>query len=132
MKLNFKKLHHWFPVLLWMGIIFTLSSFEGAVVSQIHWIEFLIKKTIHMTEYAILWLFTFRALRHTTEFSLTKAGLIALLVAILYAATDEFHQTLVPTRFGTFRDVAIDATGAAIAFFATRNFSFSPKLSPND
>jgi VanZ family protein len=34
--------------------------------------------------------------------------------AVLYAATDELHQSLVPSRYARVTDVAIDAAGAAI------------------
>ena len=38
-----------------------------------------------------------------------------ILIVILYASTDEFHQLFVPGREGTFRDVLIDTSGAIIA-----------------
>lgn len=40
--------------------------------------------------------------------------LIAFLVAVIFACTDELHQTMVPGRTGRFLDVAIDSTGAII------------------
>ena len=39
-------------------------------------------------------------------------------LAVLYAATDEFHQTFVPSREGCIRDVAIDSCGVALALLA--------------
>ena len=42
----------------------------------------------------------------------------ALLGAMFYATTDEFHQTFVPSREGCVRDVIIDSTGAAMGLFA--------------
>ena len=53
------------------------------------------------------------------------AALAALWVAVLYAATDEFHQTFVPTREGCLRDVFIDSTGAIAA-----GQSFAPMAAP--
>ena len=40
------------------------------------------------------------------------ALLTAMLLAVLYAFSDEWHQTFVPGRKGTLRDVAINAVGA--------------------
>jgi VanZ family protein len=50
---------------------------------------------------------------------------IALLLAIVYAASDEIHQTLVPGRNGSILDVLIDGSGALTAlwiFSKTRLF----------
>jgi hypothetical protein len=68
---------------------------------------------------------------HATEFAILTAGLVALLnrwrpsrrrqnvlfaglVAVLFAASDEFHQTFVPTRDGTVWDVLIDSLGIGL------------------
>ena len=42
----------------------------------------------------------------------------ATAIALLYAATDEFHQTFVAGRHGTPVDVAIDAIGCGLAALA--------------
>jgi len=36
---------------------------------------------------------------------------------VLWAATDEFHQSLVPTRTASFMDVGIDTAGGILALF---------------
>ena len=46
-------------------------------------------------------------------------ALVALFgLAALYAVTDEFHQTFVPSRQGQIVDVFIDSLGAALGLFA--------------
>lgn len=40
---------------------------------------------------------------------------MALMFAVLFAASDEWHQTFVPGRDGCVRDVVIDASGASVA-----------------
>src|ERR1700687_5593007 len=42
-------------------------------------------------------------------------GLMELLVAVAYAALDEWHQSFVPLREARVRDVATDALGALLA-----------------
>jgi VanZ family protein len=42
----------------------------------------------------------------------------AFVLTVLYAATDELHQSFVPGRYGDPLDVAIDAAGAAIGLAA--------------
>ncbi len=52
--------------------------------------------------------------------------IIAFAVAVIFACTDEFHQTLVPGRTGQALDVLIDSAGAAlgILFYSTYHFAF--------
>lgn len=65
-----------------------------------------VRKLAHATEYAILALLWFGALGSKPQ---------AVVIAFLYACTDEFHQLFVPGRAGLFADVLIDASGAAAA-----------------
>lgn len=56
------------------------------------------------------------ALAYLYAFRLDSAKLkFAWILAVLYAITDEYHQTFVFGRNGTWIDVLIDSTGAAIA-----------------
>ena len=67
-------------------------------------------KGYHVLEYTILtWLLiaAFSALK--------QKPLLAALIAIAYAATDEWHQTFVPHRGGHITDVLIDSIGVIIA-----------------
>jgi VanZ family protein len=71
-----------------------------------------VRKAAHVTEYAILGVLVMRALEdeHT---SLARLALRALPLCAGYAALDELHQTLVPTRTGAVLDVLLDSAGAA-------------------
>ena len=80
---------------------------------------FYIRKMGHLTEYGLLALLLWRALRKPVRrdprpWSWNLARLTVLLAAI-YAATDEFHQSFVPTREARVHDVAIDTVGAMTA-----------------
>ncbi len=133
---------HWLPVILWMGFIFGLSTDLGSFehtsrfigpflrwlnpeisAEAVRQVQFIIRKTGHFTEYAILALLVLRALRLSKpERSFLQTAFIALLVAAAYAATDEFHQSFVPSRGASVYDVLIDASGAftALALAALR------------
>ena len=71
-------------------------------------IEFPVRKLAHATEYAILgalmslFFFSWNRKRH---------GLYGWLWGILYAITDELHQSFVPGRSCQMTDVAIDSLG---------------------
>lgn len=76
------------------------------------------RKCAHLTEYAILGILFWRALRKPVKndprpWSWQKVGWSILLVA-LYASSDEFHQRFVPGREASIRDVTIDTTGGIL------------------
>jgi VanZ family protein len=127
----------WLPVVLWMGFIFVMSSDVGSdahtsriLEPVILWISpnaspveiqqahFLIRKSGHLSEYAMLAFLLFRAIRRplrpgSSPWSWQSAG-IALLMAAAYAATDEWHQSFIPSRTADLHDVLIDSCGASI------------------
>jgi VanZ family protein len=129
-------LWYWLPVILWMALIFTgsadTSSFQHSsrIIGPIlHWLfpnmapdtvnelVFIARKGAHLTEYAILGLLFWRALRRPNRdvsrpWDWPLAGR-ALLLTALYAASDEFHQYFVPSRQSSVIDVLIDSSGAA-------------------
>ena len=74
----------------------------------------LLRKLAHVTEYAVLTLCWWRALRGLGV-ARAAARSRSRSIALAYAATDEFHQTFVDGRHGTPVDVLIDAIGMAIA-----------------
>lgn len=99
----------WLPVFLWAAVIFILSSIEQITVSQFLIWDFIAKKVAHISEYAILFTLIFRATgnKWIASFGLT----------MLYAASDEFHQSFVPGRSATVLDLGFDASGANIAAY---------------
>jgi len=79
-------------------------------------VQFFMRKLAHVSEYAILAVLLYRAFVHTALKGrrALSAGLVLLLCAA-YAATDEFHQSFVPSRTASLRDVMIDICGAMLA-----------------
>ncbi len=91
-------------------------------VDKIHYV---IRKCGHLTEYAILALLVWRALHFSKNslppWSWPKVG-GTLLVVFLFAASDEIHQSFVPTRTAQVSDVFIDTAGAVIGLLVLRLF----------
>ncbi len=105
----------WFVVVLWMGVIFALSAVPSLASPFEPVYDFILRKLAHVTIYAVLTILLFRAFRmHVGR--LSYAWLLAGLVAILYASSDEWHQTFVPGREGSLRDVGINALGIVGAY----------------
>jgi VanZ family protein len=125
---------YWLPVLLWMALIFSASSdrlsfqhssriiapfihwlISGASEETVHCIVVLVRKAAHLTEYAVLALLVLRPMaRPSVNSAWTwrwSDAIRTLLVVMLYAASDEFHQSFVPSRQASIWDVLIDTTG---------------------
>lgn len=113
-----------FPAVGWMAVIFILSSRQRVSVSEEYVVNFIAFKTLHIIEYAFLFFLYFRLLFAYSEN--TKPTIyqyvFAALFALLFAATDELHQTFVPTRQGTVRDVLIDLAGISSAVYVFKKY----------
>jgi VanZ family protein len=123
------------PAIVWMALIFLGSTdmlsaehTSRFLVPFLRWIdpqislaalkaiEFGIRKLGHVTEYAILAMLLWRALRGGTRWQI-KISILLFVVALacaIFAASDEFHQSFVPSRTASPTDVMIDVCGALI------------------
>jgi VanZ family protein len=108
----------WAPVILWMGVIFFISSIPH-LKSPFEW-DYLYRKAAHVAEYVILAVLLCRAWRGSGVRAPAYV-LLALGTAVLYAMTDEFHQGFVPGRTASALDVLIDSTGCLAGIFLYRS-----------
>ena len=121
------------PAIIWMALIFLGST---DMLSAEHTSRFLVpffrwldpqislatlnaiqvgvRKLGHLTEYAILAMLLWHALRGGTRWQAKMSILffIAWVACAIFAASDEFHQSFVPSRTSSSRDVMIDICGA--------------------
>ncbi len=95
----------------WMGAIFWVSSGPVPPVVPDQLVDMLVKKAGHFCAYALLAVLWWLALRDRV--SPRTALVVAFAIAAGYAASDELHQTLSPSRHPSVVDVGIDALGAA-------------------
>jgi len=102
------------PPLALMGIIYFLSA-QPDLNSGLGLVDEIGRKLVHMAEYGLLWWLWCRALGF-------RRPILAAVITLAYAATDEFHQTFVHGRVGSPVDWAIDGAGVAVAWalFAAR------------
>jgi VanZ family protein len=75
-------------------------------------IEFFFRKSAHVTEYAILTLLWVSTL-YLTVFKKYRLIISAFMV-VIYAASDEWHQSFIAGRTGHPIDVAVDSLGMLI------------------
>ena len=131
---SFNFIRYWGPVFLWVAVIFVgstdLMSAEhtsriiGPILrwfkpeisdTAIAQVQFVVRKTAHVSEYAILALLIFRALSHRRGAAgVVRIASVTLAASAAFAATDEFHQSFVPSRTASVRDVMIDIAGVLI------------------
>lgn len=102
MKKLLSILPRWIPALLVMSVIFLFSSRSSTELPNFLSWDYAIKKAGHVVEYGLLALTFFFALRFEK-----KSRWLAWLLAILYAATDEFHQLFVPGRHPSLMDIVV-------------------------
>lgn len=75
-------------------------------------LNLLIRKVAHITEYFILFMLLYFAIKKLNQYreSILKASIFT----VLYACTDEFHQLFIQGRAGRIQDVLIDSIGIVI------------------
>lgn len=99
------------PFLRWLN-----PSISPEAIGQV---QFFVRKAAHVTEYAILAGLLFRALRSSLEGFWRRAA-FAFFTALLFAATDEWHQSFANTRTASLGDVCIDGLGAIAGLLVCR------------
>jgi hypothetical protein len=126
-------LKRWAPTLIMMAAIFGFSSIPSEDMPSFGGFDFSIKKLGHALGYAMLALTYHRGLRSSDREGLAGDGnidsstgntltafvnkhpsVIAWILAILYSATDEFHQSFVPGRNPSLWDIFLFDNGGAI------------------
>lgn len=101
-----KKLINWLPALVVMTLIFILSSQPAEVVNSTVARTELVQKVGHLILFMVLSLSYFKA---------TKSIKISILLTLMYAIFDEFHQSFTPGRSSSFSDIFVDMIGASIS-----------------
>ena len=80
-----------------------------------------VRKAAHMTEYFLLAMCVGLPL-YVYRIRGLKLMLLTALICVSYAALDEYHQTFVYGRCGTYKDVLIDSVGVFIGSITVRIF----------
>lgn len=134
------RLRAWLAVTAWAGLIAVFSSgwfsgehtggvllpllralLPGAPPEALRVVHALSRKAAHVAEYLVLGVLLVRALRQEGLRSPALAA-TAMALGVGWAGLDELHQSVVATRTGSPRDVAVDAVGvlAGVALAARR------------
>lgn len=96
-----------------MALIFFLSAQAQLPTPETRWLDFVLEKSAHTFEFAVLAALLMRALG-SLELLRWRAYAVAVLLAWLYALSDEFHQSFVPGRAADWTDILFDWLGAVL------------------
>lgn len=130
-------------LVLWMSLIFVMSAqyadkssdlsdglvskvieviypnFERLTVTQqsgiTHISTFIVRKAAHFFEYFVLGVFGILTANTFNKYKFCTRVISAALFCVLYAVSDEIHQSFVPGRACRFTDVLIDSSGILTA-----------------
>lgn len=132
-----KFVNQWLPVLLWASVIFLFSTehfaapqssrilgpllhwlLPGITPEQVSFVQFVVRKLGHWFEYFVLAVLLYRALyAESSGRRSMRPAVLTIFLALVWAITDEFHQSLVPSRTASIVDVMIDGFGAVCGTF---------------
>jgi VanZ family protein len=85
---------------------------------MLHWCHMGIRKLAHVSVYFVFGLLLLRAIRWEKKIWRWSWAWLAIGIAAGYAVLDEFHQSFVPLRHPSARDVLLDVFGALSAQLA--------------
>ncbi len=126
----------WLMVLIWMAVIFKLSSqsgqqsnglsmgvtgIVGKVLAKVTFkahvdmskFNHMARKYAHFFTYLVLGILVMNAIRRSGIVGSVML-IVSIGICILYAISDEVHQLFVPGRGAQVRDVLIDSAGASV------------------
>jgi VanZ family protein len=103
-----RPLWRWIPVVAWLAVIFILSAQPNLPSPPSPFWDKITEKGGHTLEYVVLASLLWLAMGR-------RAPLLVWVLAVLYAVSDEYHQSFVPGRDPDPVDALFDAMGAALA-----------------
>lgn len=116
----------WFPVVVWMAVIFFFSGIPD-LESGLKY-DFILRKMAHITEYFILTFLLYRAFKGAFNINGFYIFVFPSLTAFLYTISDEMHQSFVPGRTCAIRDVLIDSVGIIGFCVVIKAFTANQKI----
>lgn len=101
----------YYKVIIWCLMIFILSSIPSAQIHTDSFLDFILRKSAHIIEFFVLFLFAVNSFDNKSS---KKNLFLAALFSLIYAFSDEYHQSFVKGRGPSIRDVGIDSIGIAL------------------
>jgi VanZ family protein len=135
-------LEYWIPIIIWLFSMYLFSTdmmsssetsrfivpllkffLRGVSPAGIDFWHAVIRKLAHVTEYFILAILVYRALKFD-GFGPVGGRLRTIVFVVLAALFDEFHQSFVASRTATIVDVGYDCLGGVWALWVIAFYEF--------
>jgi VanZ family protein len=146
------RIYRYAPLVLWAGLVLFLSTGQASMSNTSRFIrpflEFLfpnapeeillsyhgyIRKLAHITEYAILAFWAFRAFKNSSIKLLHRFWFVfAFIMTFLVASIDETNQSYTASRTGSIYDVMLDASGGLMMVIVCSIFYFRKNNVPDN
>lgn len=146
------QIYRYAPLFLWAGLVLFLSTGQASMSNTSRFIrpflEFLfpnapeeillsyhgyIRKLAHITEYAILAFWAFRAFKDSSINLLRRFWFVfAFLLAFFVASIDETNQSYITSRTGSIYDVLLDASGGLMMVIVCSIVCFRKNIAPDN
>lgn len=81
--------------------------------------DFIFKKLAHIFFYAVLYFWLFYASNGSLR---GKKWVLPFILGLIFAASDEYHQSFTPGRTARIRDIGYDAIGMSIAYLRMKGY----------
>lgn len=125
-------------VIIWMSVIFIMSSFDGSVsssqsnfivdklvnifnIENTDIVSLIVRKLAHYMEYLILGVLMINMFSEF-DIKINTKYIIAIIICIIYASSDEIHQIFIAGRCFSIRDILIDSMGSISGIFIYKLF----------
>ena len=105
------------PPLVWAAVVFAFSAQPDLPHASLDLVDLLLRKAAHMAEYAVLAILILRAVAPGRQDWNRWHLVLAWLLTVLYAMSDEFHQWFVPGRTAAATDALIGLAVYHLAAF---------------
>jgi VanZ family protein len=110
---------YFLPPLIVMVVIFLLSNQPVLPGATVLWADVALKKVAHFSVYVALflsWWWSFCQIEKKSGKKLTYKVWLIPLLCLLFAASDEWHQSFIPGRTSRGYDVFVDTLGYMTAW----------------
>jgi VanZ family protein len=111
-------INFWLPVIIYAIFIFSMSSIPGDSLPSLFRFQDVFG---HLLEYMVFGILIRRAMKAYYPGMVYGVRLCwVLFISLAYAATDELHQSFIPSRTPSFVDIAYDGLGVVLANIIAR------------
>ena len=111
------------PIIRWL--------FPNASEQSIYFLHFLVRKAAHFLEYSLLAMLAAHAFASSPRPGIRNRWLmISAILVIVWALLDEYRQSFVPTRTGSFLDSLVDIAGGVTTLLVIRHRRYSRPTAP--